>query len=60
MSKINELIKELCPNGVKYRTLENCCNILDNKRKPIKRPPRAAVEEVERLADFQSTCKSCW
>ena len=34
MSRIQELIKEMCPNGVKFDKLENCCNILDNKRKP--------------------------
>ena len=35
MSRINDLIKELCPNGVEFKKLEDCCNILDNKRKPI-------------------------
>ena len=32
MSRLNDLIKELCPNGVEYKKLEDCCNILDNKR----------------------------
>lgn len=40
MSKINELITKLCPNGVEYRKLEKCCNILDNKRKPVKKGER--------------------
>lgn len=40
MSRINELIKELCPNGVEYKKLEDCCNILDNKRKPISKSAR--------------------
>lgn len=44
MRKINELIKELCPNGVEYRRLEKCCNILDNKRKPIKKGAREKGE----------------
>lgn len=35
MSKISDLIKELCPNGVEYKKLEDCCKILDNKRKPV-------------------------
>ncbi len=35
MSKLEELIKEHCPNGVEYSNLEDCCVILDNKRKPI-------------------------
>lgn len=32
MSKLEELIKEFCPNGVEYKPLEECCSILDNKR----------------------------
>ena len=40
MSRIQELIKEKCPNGVKFDKLENCCNILDNKRKPVKKGER--------------------
>ena len=35
MAKLEELIQEFCPNGVEYRNLENCCEILDNKRKPV-------------------------
>ena len=44
MRKINELIKELCPNGVEYKKLEKCCNILDNKRKPVKKGAREKGE----------------
>ena len=29
MSKLDELIQELCPNGVKYRTLGEVSNITD-------------------------------
>ncbi len=35
MNKFEELVKEYCPNRVEYRTLEKCCLILDNKRKPV-------------------------
>lgn len=44
MSKINDLIKEMCPNGVEYKKLEDCCNILDNKRKPISKGIREKGE----------------
>ena len=44
MSKLDELIAELCPDGVEYRPLEKCCNILDNKRKPVTRAAREAGE----------------
>ncbi len=40
MSKIEQLIKELCPNGVEYKRLDSCCNILDNKRKPVTKSER--------------------
>lgn len=35
MSKLDDLIQKLCPDGVEYKKLEECCNILDNKRKPV-------------------------
>lgn len=35
MSKLDELLQELCPNGVKFRPLDKCCIILDSKRKPV-------------------------
>lgn len=42
MNKLEQLINELCPNGVEYRRLENCCEILDNKRKPVTKSAREA------------------
>ena len=44
MNKINELIKEYCPDGVEIRCLEDCCNLLDKKRKPITKASREAGE----------------
>ena len=40
MSKLDELIKELCPDGVEYKTIKECCNIFDNMRKPVKKGER--------------------
>lgn len=42
MSKLDQLINELCPEGVEYRKLEKCCQILDNKRKPVTKSAREA------------------
>ena len=42
MSKLDELIQELCPDGVKFSPLEQCCNILDKKRKPVTKAARVA------------------
>ena len=40
MSKINDLIKQYCPNGVEYRELKNLFSIqtgrLNVSRKPLK------------------------
>lgn len=44
MGKIDDLIKNKCPNGVKFLDLEKCCNILDNKRKPITKSTRTTGE----------------
>lgn len=44
MSKLDELIKKMCPNGVEYKELEKCCNILDNKRKPVTKSARQSGE----------------
>ncbi len=44
MSKLELLIKELCPDGVEYKSLEKCCNILDNKRKPVTKSSRLIGE----------------
>lgn len=44
MTKLEQLINELCPNGVEFKPLENCCQVLDNKRKPITKSAREAGE----------------
>ena len=44
MSKLNELIAQFCPDGVEFRSLEKCCQVLDNKRKPITKSARDAGE----------------
>ena len=41
MSKIEELIQQLCPNGVEWKRLENLCVILDSKRKPVSKGKRS-------------------
>ena len=40
MSKLSDLIKEKCPNGVNYKPLEECCRVLDNQRKPVTKSAR--------------------
>lgn len=40
MGKIDELIKQFCPDGVKSAKLGDICNILDSKRKPITKGKR--------------------
>ena len=42
MSRLKGLIEELCPNGIEFKDLEKCCNILDNKRKPVTKSARIA------------------
>lgn len=44
MSKLEKLIQELCPDGVKYKKLGECCNILDYKRNPITKSAREVGE----------------
>ena len=44
MNRINALIKEYCPDGVEIRCLEDCCNLLDKKRKPVTKASREAGE----------------
>ncbi|MGN8935596.1 restriction endonuclease subunit S [Collinsella sp. HCP28S3_E5] len=44
MSAIDELIAELCPDGVEYRKLGDVVDILDSKRKPVKRGERSKGE----------------
>ena len=44
MNKLEKLIQEKCPNGVAYKKLEESCNILDNKRKPVTKSARKEGE----------------
>lgn len=44
MDNLNLLIEKLCPSGVMYRPLEQCCSILDNRRKPVTKAAREAGE----------------
>ncbi len=44
MSELERLIQQHCPNGVEFRPLEKCCQVLDNKRKPITKSAREAGE----------------
>jgi len=44
LNKLKELINKLCPNGVEYKKLEDCCNILDNERKPVTKSARIKGE----------------
>ena len=41
-SKINELIAELCPNGIKFEKLEDNCLLLDSERRPVTKKDRTA------------------
>lgn len=40
MSRLRELIKELCPDGVEYKKLGEACEILDSQRKPVTKKDR--------------------
>ena len=42
MNKLEKLILELCPDGVEYVHLEDCCEVEDSKRKPIKASERVS------------------
>ena len=44
MIEIEKIIKELCPNGVEYKPLVECCVVLDNKRKPVTKSARVGGE----------------
>lgn len=44
MSNLEELIERLCPDGVEYKSLEKCCEILDKKRKPVAKSARISGE----------------
>lgn len=36
MSRIDDLIKEHCPDGVEFKSIEKACIVANNKRKPVK------------------------
>ena len=40
MSRLSEMIKELCPDGVEYKKLGEVCEILDSQRKPVTKKDR--------------------
>ena len=40
MSRLEQMIKELCLEGVEYKALEECCIILDSQRKPVTKSNR--------------------
>ena len=40
MSKLQELLREFCPDGVEYKALEEVCYILDYQRKPVSKSKR--------------------
>ena len=44
MSNLEELIERLCSDGVEYKPLEKCCEILDKKRKPVAKSARISGE----------------
>ena len=55
MNRIDELIREYCPDGVEIRYLEDCCNLLDKKRKPITKafrdnPPAFRLDKINERA----------
>ena len=42
MSKLQDLIDSLCPNGVEFKPLGEVCEILDSQRKPVSKGNRIA------------------
>lgn len=42
MSELNDLINKLCPDGVPYKKLGDIVDILDSRRKPVKRGSRVS------------------
>ena len=42
MSRLSEMIKDLCPDGVEYKKLGEVCEILDSQRKPVTKKDRTA------------------
>ena len=44
MTQIEQMIQDMCPNGVEWKTLGEVCEILDAKRKPVTKSQRASGE----------------
>lgn len=44
MTHIEQMIKDMCPHGVEFKTLGEVCEILDAKRKPVTKNQRASGE----------------
>ena len=44
MSRIDDLIQRLCPDGVPFRTLGEVVSNLDSQRRPVTRSSRVAGE----------------
>ncbi len=42
MSRLDELIAKLCPDGVRYEKLEDNCSLLDSERKPVTKKNRTS------------------
>lgn len=42
MKNLETLINELCPDGVEFVKLGDCCQILDSKRRPVSKAKRVA------------------
>ena len=58
MTKLEELIQELCPNGVEYRTLNTICNVYDGTHQtPQYTDSGIKFASVENIADPYATEK---
>ena len=44
MTHIEQMIQDMCPNGVEFKTLGEVCEIHDAKRKPVTKSQRASGE----------------
>ncbi len=41
MNRVEELIQQLCPNGVEWKKLGEVCEILDSQRRPVEKTKRS-------------------
>ncbi len=58
MTKLEQLIEELCPNGVEYRTLNSICNVYDGTHQtPQYTDSGIKFASVENIADPYATEK---